>query len=174
MSHHAPFDNVPHTETLDNPARPLSTSTTIRGILSSSPIMPKDGNLTFEHYRTLTNMILAEQAARQNLEAAVLNLQQRLQNLLSASYPTADLDHVGTRGTAAGGEFSSFEQDDSSDDEGRYTREEFQTPNEESGPFGDEIFGDVSASGAVSKHAPRTLSLSQMTLGKGAQASTNF
>jgi hypothetical protein len=186
-SYHNSFDHVSHAEIVDSAeqgsltssqttARPLSTSTTIRGIPSSSPTLPKDGNLTFEHYTTLTNMISAEQAARQNLEMVVLDLQQRLHILASGPYAPPNLDYVDppSDGMAGGGESSSFEQDDSSDDEGRYAGEDFKTPSEETGPFGDEVFGDMSASTGGYKTAPRTLSLSQMTLKKGAQASTNF
>jgi type II secretory pathway component PulJ len=164
-----------------NTARPLSTSTTIRGIPSSSPTMAKDAPLTGEHYVVLTNMILAEQAARQQLEAVVRTLQQQLQSLQSAnsaSYPTPGSDHPGdpvSEGTVVGGEFSSFEQDDSSDDEGRYLHDEvYQTPNEERGRFGDEIFGVVTSHNEGMKGEPRTLSLSQITLGKGMQHSLNF
>lgn len=183
-SNHPSIENpLPPFEELDfsssrSTARPLSTSTTIRGIPSSSPTIAKHGNLTGEHYTTLINMILAEQAARQNLEAIVHNLQQQLKSLRSssaASYPTPGSEHPaqlkGNNG--AGREFSSFEQDDSSDDEGRYEREDFQTPNEENAQFGDEIFGE-SDYNKESHSAPRTLSLSQMTLRRDVQPSLNF
>lgn len=155
-------------------ARPLSTSTTIRGIPSSSPIMPKDGNLTAEHYTSLTNMILAERAARQSLEAMVHDLQQQLRILRSstaASYIAPGPDQPASlKESARTGEgFSTFEQDDSSDDEGGYRREDFQTPNEESSPLGDEIFGEPNGN-KEAKSPPRTLSLSQMTLGTNLQA----
>lgn len=157
-------------------ARPLSTSTTIRGLSSSSPTISKDATLTGEHYAILANMILAEQAARQHLELIVQDLQQQLQEMRSSngvSYPTPDSDLVGDpMKEGGGGDFSTFEQDDSDDDEGRYTQDVFQTPNEERGNFSDDIFGDVN--GVNAKSAPRTLSLSQMTLGKGVQPSLNF
>lgn len=187
ISYHPSFDTfsppptIPSSEpplgSSQNTARPLSTSTTIRGVPSSSPTLPKNGHFTAEHYTALTNMILAEQAARQQLEAVVHSLQQQLYALrssASAPYPTPGSDHPAKhlhRGSAAGGEFSSFEQDDS-DDEGRYMQEDFQTPNETRGNFGDEIFGEVQYGDA--KTAPRTLSLSQITLGKSAQHGLNF
>lgn len=124
-------------------------------------------------------MILAEQAARQQLEAMVHSLQRQLHALgssASAPYPTPGSDHHAEHlhgGSAAGGEFSSFEQDDSSDDEGRYMQEEFQTPNETRANFGDDTFGHVRDHGDA-KSAPRTLSLSQITMGKSAQHSLNF
>lgn len=188
-SYHPSFDSFTHPTLLTsdeqtpvNPAqtigRPLSTSTTIRAMPSSSPTMSKDAHLTGEHYTVLINMILAEQAARQNLEALVQNLQEQLQDLRSAgagSFPTPDSDLLADPMKVGGGsEFSTFEQDDSSDDEGRYVHDDFQTPSEERGAFSDDIFGDVNNVGLDMKTTPRTLSLSQMTLGKGVQPSLNF
>ena len=186
-SYHPSFDNFSHPTLLTSDeqtpvniqqtmARPLSTSTTIRGLSSSSPTMSKDAPLTGEHYTVLTNMILAEQAARQHLEALVQELQQQLEDLRSSggvSYPTPDSDLLADpMKDGGGGEFSTFEQDDISDDEGRYAQDEFRTPNEERGNFLDDIFGDVN--GSDTKSTPRTLSLSQMTLGKGVHPSLNF
>ena len=157
-----------------NTARPLSTSTTIRGVPSSSPTLPKDGHFTTEHYTALVNMILEERSTRQQLEAVVRNLQRQLGSLQSVVQGSDQSAAPVRAGYAAGGEFSSFEPDDSSDDEGRYMQEGFQTPNEPGGHFGDEIFGgDVHDSGET-KTAPRTLSLSQITLAKGAQQRANF
>ncbi|KAG0651086.1 hypothetical protein D0Z07_2364 [Hyphodiscus hymeniophilus] len=154
--------------------RPLSTSTTIRGVPSSSPTMSKDAHLTGEHYTVLTNMILAEQAARQDLEATVQSLQQQLQVLGSggaASCQTPGSNMLARPLKAGdGNQFSSFEQDDSSDDEGRYVQDVFQTPMEERGMFSDEIFGGVN--GTDAKSPRRTLSLSRMT--RGVQPSVNF
>lgn len=161
--------------------RPLSTSTTIRGIPSSSPTMPIEGGLTGEHYTALTNMILAEQLERQKLESVIHSLQRQLQAVLlgaSAAYPVPDSDTGGDpvhEGGTEGGNFSSFEQDDSSDDDSRYVSEEvFRTPVEEKNQFGDEIFGSVPSPVDDAKGAPRTLSLSQITLGRGIQPSLNF
>lgn len=181
ISYHPSFDSFsnptipssdPPLSSSQNTARPLSTSTTIRGIPSSSPTLPKDGNFTAEHYTALMNMILEERSARQQLEAVVHSLQQQMSTLQSTAARGSDHSRARLRaGSAAGGEFSSFEQDDSSDDEGRYMQEDFQTPNEPGGHFGDEIFGGDQRE---TKSAPRTLSLSQITLGKGAQQSVDF
>jgi hypothetical protein len=147
--------------------RPLSTSTTIRG-LPSSPSTSRDGMLTHEHYTALTNMILSEQAAREQLESIVLNLQEQIRSLTLSPH-ISSINSKLDPNTA----FSTFEQDDSSDDDVRYINDEgFQTPNEDLGHgahFGDEIFGDVLRNSASHerKTAPRTLSLSQITLGKG-------
>ena len=134
--------------------------------------MAKDGALTIEHYTALTNMIAAEQTARQQLELVVRNLQQQLQAFRTSapgSYPTPDSNQViDPLVQIPGGEFSSFEQDDdSSDDEKGYGTEAFQTPKEERGSYGDDTFGVVMNEDG--KSAPRTMSLSQMTLGKGLQ-----
>lgn len=159
-------------------ARPLSTSTTIRGIPSSSPTMPTDGTLNGEHFKALTDMIHAEQSARFQLESVIHSLQRQLQTVILAgrnTYPTPESDAPHHEGGIEGSNFSNFEQDDSSDDDGRYVNEEvFQTPNEERNQFEDEIFGDVSGSTKDGKTAPRTLSLSQITLGRNMQPSLNF
>jgi hypothetical protein len=179
-SYHPSFDNFPPpifssvNTTLgssQNTARPLSTSTTIRGLPSSSPTVPKDGALTAEHYTALTSMILAEQAARQNLEAIVHNLQREIQTVRTSTSTSHQIRNLQNDRT---GEFSNFERDDSDEDEARFA-EEFQTPIEERGLFGDEIFGDVLNHRGDVKNSPRTLSLSQITLGKGLQQhSVNF
>lgn len=194
-SYHPSFDEppLPPSNQNQNPpnfARPLSTSTTIRGVPSSSPTFTKEGALTGEHYNVLSNMILVEQQARQDLENVVRALQGQLATFLSSHHPiplttTAKYPTPGEEGDLdmdmdmRGGTYSSFEhEDDSSEDEGRLVdveQEVFQTPMEESGGFGDE-FGEGEEDGR--KSAPRTLSLSQITLGKGAGAglghSVNF
>jgi len=136
--------------------------------------MPKDGTLTHEHYTTLTNMILAEQSARQHLESLVHTLQQELQSLRSTPL-VSNLQHLTSIKKIPGseaGEFSIFEQDDSDDEDGRFGNEDFQTPSEER-DLGDEPFGGGLGEGER-KGAPRTLSLSQMTLGRGVSSSMNF
>lgn len=187
-SYHPSFDSFspttqltsePHLGSSQTTPRPLSTSTTIRGLPSSSPVA-KDGTLTGEHYTILTNMILNERSARQNLEHLVATLQEQVRSLSeSARYPISSSDHKLDL-MDPNAEFSSFEQDDSSEDEGRYAQDEvFRTPVEEQERFGDEaIFGDVlrnSASDEVKRGGEnRTLSLSQITLGKGVQHAVNF
>lgn len=194
-SYHPSFDTFsqPATRLTSEPplssststVRPLSTSTTIRGLPSSSPVS-KDAFLTNEHYTVLTNMILNEQTARQQLESLVSTLQEQVRVLSSSHSHDAQYlvpsDHKSS--LDATGEFSSFEQDDSSDDEGRYTHEEvYKTPSEEPGQFGDEegIFGDVLRNSASQElefrkgmRDDRTLSLSQITLGRGVQHALNF
>lgn len=188
-SYHPSFDNFAASEMPIQPtqntnfARPLSTSTTIRGIPSSSPTFTKETSLNGEHYTALTNMIIAEQTARQDLESVVLTLQRQLQSYLSSHSHSHSYPAPGSHADVAREPVvSSFEQDDSSDDENRAAydndpdnEEAFQTPNEESGHFGDEIFGDAGVNQSQErKSAPRTLSLSQITLGRGVQQSINF
>ncbi|CAD6445728.1 e8e5e9ea-acae-4fe2-9e89-441a0b1b4348 [Sclerotinia trifoliorum] len=201
-SYHPDFDDTvpaPYAATTDDhvrlssshtTCRPLSTSTTIRGLPSSSPTTQKDAPLTMEHYNHLTNMFLAEQSARQHLESIVLTLQQQAVSYPSvapASYPTPN--SVGGAGlvldttSSSRSTFKGFGGD--SDDEAYAAASEvFQTPNEDlAGPnFGDEVFGSGKESGSGSarpgvdtgKGDARTLSLSQITLGKGLQHSLNF
>ena len=143
-------------------ARPLSTTTTIRAHAPSSPQLPYEGHLTMDHYNSLSNMIEAEQKARQRLERLVETLKQEVRVLHSSRPATAEFSREGARM----GEYSSFEHDDSS--EGSVydlPREEFQTPNEEQ-TFGDDPFG-TRPTQHNQRTATRTLSLSQMTMGPG-------
>ncbi len=174
--------------------RPLSTSTTIRGIASSSPSrtpdrtlsLSKNGSLTAHHYSALLNLITAEQSARQSLEAQVASLQQQLQSLISKSgerdsvvYSTPRPMHVPSRKTIGTGEFSSFEHEESGTESegelyGSGHEEVFQTPNEERDLYADhDDYEDELAE--MEGHAePRTLSLSQLTMSKSALASVGF
>lgn len=159
--------------THQNTSRPLSNSTTIRGLPSTPPTFPNDSKPTEENYASLLNMILAEREARQELESLVLRLQQRLHTLAWTSGPGSNPAKPPGEDRAAG-QFLDLEHDDSSVDDGRYADEEFRTPNEETGLFGDEIFGDTAHVKPPSKTAPRVVSLSQMTLGRGAQPGLGF
>lgn len=158
--------------------RPLSTSTTIRG-LPSSPSHSRDGPLTGEHFTALTNLMATEQSARLNLEALVLSLQQEIRSLhaQALSPRISEINHSLDPNTA----FSTFERHDSFDDfhRGDEQEEVFETPMEMSGSkrFGDEIFGD--GGGGVHEDSngvnPRTLSLSQITMNKmGQHVGVNF
>ncbi|KAG4027254.1 hypothetical protein MFRU_031g00040 [Monilinia fructicola] len=201
-SYHPDFDETvptPYATTTDDrvhlssshtTGRPLSTSTTIRGLPSSSPTIQKDAHLTIEHYTNLTNMFLAEQSARQHLENIVLTLQQRIASypsIASTSYPTPDSVAGGrpildtTSSTKSTSELFGI---DSDDDAYVATPDVFQTPKEELGgpTFGDEVFGagkgtrdrNTRLSVDTGKGDERTLSLSQITLKRGVQPSLNF
>lgn len=195
-SYHPDFDDtvpIPYATTTDDrmhlssshtTGRPPSTSNTIRGLPSSSPTT-QNTPLRMEHYTNLTNMLLAEQSARQHLENIVLTLQQQIASYPSiastSSYPTPDSATGGgpildtTSSTKSAFEEFGVDGDDN---------EVFQTPNEElSGPnFGDEVFGTGKGNGNetaklsidTGRGVARTLSLSQITLGKGVQPSLNF
>ncbi|KAB8299292.1 hypothetical protein EYC80_001369 [Monilinia laxa] len=141
-------DERVHLSSSHTTGRSLSTSTTIRGLSSSSPTVQKDAHLTIEHYTNLTNMFLAEQSARQHLENIVLTLQQRIASypsIVSTSYPTPDSVAGGrpildtTSLTKSTSELFGIDSDDG------YvaTPDVFRTPKEELGgsTFGDEVFG---------------------------------
>ncbi|KAI9733157.1 MAG: hypothetical protein M1818_007275 [Claussenomyces sp. TS43310] len=70
-------------------SRPLSTSTTVQAVNSSSPPhagipYSQYGTLTAHHYSALLNLITAEQAARHRLEIQLLKVKQKLQIVLSS------------------------------------------------------------------------------------------
>jgi hypothetical protein len=180
-----------HSESM---GRPLSTSTTIRGIASSSPSrtpdrtlsLSKNGSLTAHHYSALLNLIIAEQTARQTLEAQVASLQQQLQSLTSKSgerssvvYSTPRPMHVPSRQTMGTGEFSSFEHDES----GTESEEEiydssheelFKIQNKERGQCADHDDYEDELAEMEGHGGARTLSLSQLTMGKSALAGVGF
>jgi hypothetical protein len=163
---HFPISSQPNNHNTTT-TRPLSTSTTIRGIPSSSPTISKDGSFTAEHLTYLTNLILNEQTARQQLETIVQNLSHQITTLKSQNqisqhslYPTPNSErgsnhyipsnqafggragsggHEGFAATNGIGGFDGFENDSSDEEEeaGRYDSEVFQTPMEERGGFAD-------------------------------------
>ncbi|CAL3962025.1 unnamed protein product [Diplocarpon coronariae] len=144
-------------------ARPLSTPATVRRMPSGPLARPTEEPLTGGHYNALATMIVAEQRARQRLESMVLGLQQQIHTVLAA----------GAADGPGGADFSGFEHDAGSDD-GRVVcdgREEFRTPAAGRPPFEDAIFGEVPGRAADETSAPRTLSLSQITMGRPPQPS---
>lgn len=151
--------------TAQNNARPLSNANTIRAMPSPA---------ADETYAALLKTILAERAARQELEAVVLKLQQRLQTAAWTSYPAGQRAARARKGDEQyiDGQFLDLERDDSSLDDAQYESDEYPTPSDEKGLFGDEIFGDASFTRGA-RTAPRVVSLSQMTLGRG-QGEMNF
>lgn len=186
-------------------ARPLSTSTTIRWVPSYSPTLQIDSPLTGEHFNALTSMILAEQASRQQLEAAVLDLQRQLQAVLAATVappppphsapgsppsppPPAPPPQIRIAHGGGGPTASRFDHDDESSDDGHSSSsnandEIFRTPAEERADSGrTDFFGDFAArvnrvdlhlerdDEAGIEHMPRTMSVGQITLGRGAAA----
>jgi hypothetical protein len=176
-----------HSESM---GRPLSTSTTIRGIASSSPSrtpdrtlsLSKSGSLAAHHYSALLNLIAAEQSARHILEAQVASLQQKLQSLLSKPgergsvvYATPRPQQAPSRQTIGTGEFSSFEHEESgTESEGDIYNggheEVFQTPSEERGHYTEHDDYEDELAEMEGHGEPRTLSLSQLTMGNSALA----
>jgi hypothetical protein len=170
--------------------RPLSTSTTVRGVSSipgqNAMPMSKHGSLTAHHYTALMNLIQAEQNARKQLEVHVDTLQRQLNAVLSTatgyspspqppehiSRPSRDprRRRISTMEGESPSNDSGSEYED--EDVDMYQHEDvFQTPAEETLPF--EMSEDVEPE-PESPPAPRTLSLSQMTLPRGALQSANF
>jgi hypothetical protein len=145
-----------------------------RPATAGADLLPREGAaLTLEHYTTLIALITQEQTARQRLEAQVMSLQKQLRTLQTSispaqSYPTPSPEH-GHGEPRVRSECSSFDNDDSSLEEGFDNAEVYQTPSEEHTHYGEEPFEDIEGVvvDGVSKKAPRTLSLSQLTLGKG-------
>lgn len=152
--------------------RPLSTSTTIRGLSSSSPGLPvpsKDGLLTAERYNALTSMIIAEHEARKRLETIVEGLQAQIRAMhlaSSHSHPTESPDL-----REEGASFNGFEQDNATDDGSQYKPNEiFETPSEEKAGFAIEEFGvNPEPASLEDREAVRTMSLGEITLGKRLQ-----
>ncbi|KAF9879901.1 hypothetical protein CkaCkLH20_02712 [Colletotrichum karsti] len=174
--------------------RPTSNST-IRGV-TSLPAMPRTDagrtteTFTADHYTMLLALLETERSSRQALESQVKKLTRRI-NMISG--PTGQgrmsLQMEPPPTAKSFGSVSAFDHD-SSDEEDAATRnrrylaedsgvgtgvgdddsysEVFATPREEQphsyGAFGEELHEDDED--PVRKKAARTLSLSQMTLGK--------
>ncbi|KAL3423744.1 hypothetical protein PVAG01_05491 [Phlyctema vagabunda] len=158
------FLSSTHNISKQDSSRPLSTTTTVRAYPSSPP---KGNFLTTEHFANLTNMILAEQAARENLESIVNTLKGQLASSIQASRKTSSYATLGSlekrnENGQVNANLFAFEADDSSDDEGRFGTENFSTPREERPSFNpdEESFAGMGGS----KSPPRTLSLSQITM----------
>lgn len=174
--------------------RPTSNST-IRGVTSLPALSRIEANRTAEtftadHYTMLLALLETERASRQALESQVKKLTRRM-NMLSGPNGHGRMSlHMEPPPTAKSfGSVSAFDQD-SSDDEGAASRnqrflaedsgvgtgpgdddsysEVFATPREEQshgyGAFGEELRDEDED--PQRKKAARTLSLSQMTLGK--------
>ncbi|GKT42137.1 uncharacterized protein ColSpa_02318 [Colletotrichum spaethianum] len=173
--------------------RPMSNST-IRGVTSLPAISHIESNrttgtFTADHYTTLLALLETERTSRQALESQVKKLTRRL-NMISGptGHGRMSLQMEPPPTAKSFGSVSAFDQD-SSDDEGlsrnrRFMAEDsgvgtgpgdedsysevFATPREEQ-PYGYGAFGEElrdEDEDPQRKKAARTLSLSQMTLGK--------
>lgn len=155
--------------------RDLSTSTTIRGMSSSSPPPLTDRDLSGE-YNKLVSFITSEQQARLRLETIVGRLQNQLQEQIriqSSHHPTTISTHhpnspfQQTQNAEALMQRSAFEADDSSSDE-EGNLDDFRTPNEEIGHYDMNPNMDFGVEDERErKKAVRTTSLSEFTLNKG-------
>lgn len=159
--------------------RPLSISAIVKGFHGYS-MMPlsKHGSLTAHHYSALMNLIQAEQKARVEVEDKVARLERQLNALLTAMvYPnsgpqvSAERKRRGDALREMKGEMETryHANSDSESEENSIYRErrDLQTPAEELSGYefsGQEYEEELGVQGAGT---PRTMSLSQMTLGKG-------
>ncbi|KAF4338339.1 hypothetical protein FBEOM_7746 [Fusarium beomiforme] len=179
-----------------NKDRPTSTAT-IRGA-ASLPILLKDTheNFTMDHYATLIALIHTERSAREALETQVKTLGHQLSILSHLVNTSSGFDPPPT--AKSFGDRSAFDHEDDDDnltslaiatrsqgqpidpedsgigtghgDESEYS-DTFETPREEGhsfGAFGEDLDREVQAQ----TKAARTLSLSQLTMGRGTQKSS--
>ncbi|KAI1640460.1 hypothetical protein F4809DRAFT_440945 [Biscogniauxia mediterranea] len=147
--------------------RPTSDAT-VRGA-TSLPTLPRDNSEAFsaDQYTTLLALLDAERTARQALEAQVTKLSRKV-DILSRASPRIDTSPAYN----VYSNVSAFDHDDDDELETPGTNSEseaFRTPREERpshgfGAFGEEL-RDEEEDGSRKK-AARTLSLSQLTLGK--------
>ncbi|KAI0600831.1 hypothetical protein F4775DRAFT_582427 [Biscogniauxia sp. FL1348] len=147
--------------------RPTSDAT-VRGAMSL-PTLPRDNSEAFtaDQYTTLMTLLDAERTARQALEVQVTKLSRKVDILTRAS-PRIDTNPEYN----VYSNVSAFDHDDDEELETPGTNSEseaFRTPREERpshgfGAFGEEL-RDEEEDGSRKK-AARTLSLSQLTLGK--------
>jgi hypothetical protein len=174
-------------------ARPLSTSTTIRANASSSPArtppeamsLSKTGTLTAHHYSALLNLIEAEQTARQTLEIQVTAMRSQVQSLLltraeegktadSTARPDSGAYPAGLDTTRA---YSPAEEEGSSTDtESAYDdrSEIYETPQEERSHYVTQEEYEHEITGTEHHANPRTMSLSQLTMGKNTSSNVGF
>ncbi|KIL84267.1 hypothetical protein FAVG1_12504 [Fusarium avenaceum] len=199
MSHRGSVFLDPYSSAIlsdDNKNRPTSTAT-IRGA-ASLPSLLKDAPevFTMDHYTTLLALVRTERSAREALETQVKTLGHQM-SVLSNSFAMNDgYDPPPT--AKSFGDRSAFDHDDDDDnlaslaaitrshsrqvdpedsgigtghgDESDYS-DTFETPNEEGhsiGAFGEDLDREVQAQ----TKAARTLSLSQLTMGRGTQKSS--
>ncbi|KAI9166944.1 hypothetical protein HJFPF1_03059 [Paramyrothecium foliicola] len=168
--------------------RPLSIST-IRGA-TSLPTISRDMTIPFtmEHYVKLVEMVETERSTRQALEAQIKTLSHQVDLMARASRQRFSHNVMDPPPTGKSfGERSAFDDDDEANDTvlGRSYRgsmmledsgiatggtddddysESFTTPHEEANGFDG---GDYSDDDVTKRKTARTLSLSQLTLGKG-------
>ncbi|KAJ4326763.1 hypothetical protein N0V84_002782 [Fusarium piperis] len=178
--------------------RPTSTAT-IRGA-TSLPSLLKDapGSFTTDHYTNLLALIHTERSAREALEAQVKRLGNQLSVLSNSMVMTRETQFDPPPTAKSFGDRSAFDHDDEEEalgslvinthsqgrhvdpedsgigtghgDESEYS-ESFETPREEGHSFG--AFGeDLDKADQAKTKAARTLSLSQLTMGRGAQSAS--
>ncbi|CAJ2501078.1 Uu.00g039310.m01.CDS01 [Anthostomella pinea] len=155
--------------------RPTS-NVTVRGA-TSLPLLPRESSGTFsaDHYTTLKALLDTERAARQALESQVTRLSHKV-NVMARTSHKVDTDPASASYTNV----STFEYDNDDEEEPLSASvsvgsEAFKTPGEEGpnhgfGAFGEELRDQEELVDGSRKKAARTLSLSQLTLGKPKQS----
>lgn len=176
--------------------RPTSTATIKGAAKSTSVNLDHTEPFNMDHYTTLMALIQTERSAREALEAEVKKLGYQVSILANFGVGMDDHDYDPPPTAKSFGDYSAFDHDDGSEDIDRVERskprghsvqhedsgiattqgdeseyETFETPVEEIHTFG--AFGEhLSEEDEAQKKAARTLSLSQLTLGKKALASS--
>ncbi|KAF5669147.1 hypothetical protein FDENT_11597 [Fusarium denticulatum] len=189
----------PHSSAIlsdSNKDRPTSTAT-IRGAASLPSLLKNTPEIfTMDHYTTLLALIHTERSAREALETQVKTLGHQLSILSHSVNTNSGFDPPPT--AKSFGDRSAFDHDDDDDnlaslaimtrsqnrhidpedsgigtghgDESEYS-DTFETPREEGHSFG--AFGeDLDKEDLAQTKAARTLSLSQLTMGRGTQKSS--
>ncbi|OBS18103.1 hypothetical protein FPOA_09831 [Fusarium poae] len=180
-----------------NKDRPISTAT-VRGA-TSLPNLLQDtpGTLTMDHYTTLVALIHTERSAREALETQVKTLGHQLSILSNSAAMSGGYDPPPT--AKSFGDRSAFDHDDDDEnlaslavitrshsrhvdpedsgigtghgDDSEYS-DTFETPREEGGHMFGAFGEDLDREDQAQTKAARTLSLSQLTMGRGTQKSS--
>lgn len=180
-----------------NKDRPASTAT-VRGT-TSLPNLLQDtpGTFTMDHYTTLVALIHTERSAREALETQVKTLGHQLSILSNSAAMNRGYDPPPT--AKSFGDRSAFDHDDDDEnlaslavitrshsrhvdpedsgigtghgDDSEYS-DTFETPREEGGHMFGAFGEDLDREDQAQTKAARTLSLSQLTMGRGTQKSS--
>jgi hypothetical protein len=147
--------------------------------------LSKTGTLTAHHYSALLNLIEAEQTARQTLEIQVTAMRSQVQSLLltraeegktadSTARPDSGAYPAGLDATRA--YLPAEEEGSSTDTESAYDdrSEIYETPQEERSHYVTQEEYEHEITGTENHANPRTMSLSQLTMGKNTSSNVGF
>lgn len=170
--------------------RPLSENTVTGNIPAGDERKTASAPFNEEHYATLLGLLETERSARLALEAQVRRLSHQVSILMKHAGPGDDTEHA-VAGVASISTTSAFDDDDDDEDQGGEKRfsgngygrrmlddsgfgagerdddeessQSFATPHEDE----DRTFGIYAGENdSLDEHAPRAMSLSQMTMGR--------